>query len=105
MRFLIPIAFLALCTVFFSSSITKNQAAENALLVVGDDIPSLPDNPFDYENDGFPDHLLFTNWGENDSTILDFFMMKSYPLTKISHVELVISKKNHLQMTRDSAKV
>jgi len=37
----------------------------------GDLNPVLPDDPHNYRDQGFPEHLIFTDWGSNDSTILD----------------------------------
>lgn len=34
--------------------------------------PNLPSIPLDYTDQKFPEHLMFTEWGENDTTILNF---------------------------------
>ncbi len=96
MRFLLPIAILAFCTIFFSSSITKNQVAKNALVVVGDEVPTLPDSPYDYENDGFPEHLLMTNWGENDSTILDVVTNDGATLGRVLFYDEILSANENI---------
>lgn len=66
------------------------------MFVVSDDIPTLPDHPFDYENDGFPDHLVVTNWGENDSTILDIVTDDGATLGRVLFYDEMLSANENI---------
>ena len=70
MRFILPLLIVGVCTIFFSSSITTNQAVNNIMLVNGELVPDLPSSPYNYEDQDFPSALQNTQWGQNDPAVL-----------------------------------
>ncbi len=64
---------------------------------VGNDlVPSLPDIPFDYENQNFPLHLEETEWGFNDSTILDMVTDNGATLGRVLFFDEKLSANENL---------
>ncbi len=96
MRYLLPVICLGLCTLFFSSSITTNQFASNALSIGGGEEPILPDDPYNYDDFDFPDHLTETPWGSNDSTVLDVVTDDGATLGRVLFYDEMLSSNENI---------
>lgn len=58
--------------------------------------PYLPASPFDYETELFPDHLLESDWGVNDSTIFDHITDDGATLGRVLFFDELLSANNDM---------
>ncbi len=70
MNKLITVVLLFISFLFFSSHVDHTNVLIHQY-IGGELNPNLPDDPFNYEDQAFPEHIMFTDWGTNDTTILD----------------------------------
>ena len=96
MRKIYLVFTLFACAVLFLSNTRDDNFMPNLFLLGGENDPILPEVPYDYAGISFPEHLMDTPYGRNDTTVFNNLSNEAATLGRVLFYDELLSANENL---------